>query len=386
MPTDKNNWAEIGKEYYVRSVAQNIEELPVGVYTIRVNPMNKELYLEFLKSSFEFPFKVYGIERPFVDRVTKTFRALDSNLGVLLNGMKGTGKTVTAEMICNNLSLPVILVTEDLPGLVPFMNEFTQDVIFFLDEYEKVFRGERRDDGSHKLLSIMDGCLNTAYRKVFLLTTNNLHVDDNLIQRPGRIRYKKSFGNLEPNVVLEIIDDKLEKPEHRQALFDLISQLEIVTVDIVSSLITEVNIHNEAPDTFFGVFNLEKMDTKKDVYIVNIDNNTGAIQEKLVGLGLVVEPVRLEQAYVGQDVYVNGNEIGEVHEILGNGQVVIKSWVYNNTNNIKETPEPVNTPTSNPANDPFEEPEKRFSRAVKLTTWRFADVPTYRGSMRKFLV
>ncbi len=383
MPSDKNNWAEIGKEYFVRSVAENIEELPVGVYTIKVNPMTKELYLERLKAKFEFPFKVYGIEQAFINRVTKTYHALDSNLGILLNGVKGTGKTVTAEMICNELNLPVVLVTEDIPGLVPFMNEFTQDVVFFLDEYEKVFRGERRDDGSHKLLSIMDGCLNTEFRKVFLLTTNNLYVDDNLLQRPGRIRYKKSFGNLEAETVLEIIDDKLERPEHREALFELVSQLELITVDIVSSLVTEVNIHGEEPSAFFDVFNLEKMDTRKDVYIVNVDEETGAMSEKLVGLGLVVDPVKIDKAFVGQDVYVNGNDIGEIHEILGNGRIVIKSYRYNDQGKEATPAEPANVASQD--EDPFDD-SPSFKREIKLTTWRFSDVPTYKGSMRKFLV
>lgn len=46
-----------------------------------------------------------------------------------------------------------------------------------------------------------------------LLTTNNLYVNENLIGRPSRIRYKKTFGNLQPEVVQEYLDDNLKEQE-----------------------------------------------------------------------------------------------------------------------------------------------------------------------------
>lgn len=58
------------------------------------------------------------------------------------------------------------------------------DCIFFFDEYEKEFKN------SSDVLSFMDGTYNSIYRKVFLLTTNELNVDPNLLGRPSRIRYK----------------------------------------------------------------------------------------------------------------------------------------------------------------------------------------------------
>ena len=372
----KNNWVKAGDEYFVRSIAQNVEKLPVGIYTVKINPQNKELYLEFSREKFEFPFKVYGIEESFVARVAKTYNAVSTNLGVLLNGIKGTGKSVTAELICNALNVPVILVTEDLPGLVSFMNEFNQEVVFFMDEYEKTFKGEGRDERSHKLLSIMDGCLNTSYKKVFLFTTNNLYVDDNLLQRPGRIRYRKTFGNLSPEAIMEILKDKLERPDFHDSLFNLISQLEIVTVDIVCSLVSEVNIHNEDPEVFFPVFNLEKLDAKKDVYAIIPDEVTGAPVEKLVGLGMEVHPFMIEEDDIGETMEINNKWVGEISEIHENGNITVFQYISQDSpkelsSNVVErvAPFPEN-PTSN----------------KKYTTYRFAAVPTYRSGFKKYLV
>lgn len=60
----------------------------------------------------------------------------------------------------------------------------------------------------------MDGVFNSPYRRVFLLTTNNLYVNENLIGRPSRIRYKKTFGNLQPEVVQEYLDDNLKNKKY----------------------------------------------------------------------------------------------------------------------------------------------------------------------------
>ena len=104
-------------------------------------------------------------------------------------------KTVTAKELCNHLQLPVILVqsmgddTND--KLIKYLSTAIDfDCIFFFDEYEKEFKD------SSDVLSFMDGTYNSIYRKIFLLTTNKLNVDSNLLGRPSRIRYKKSFGNL----------------------------------------------------------------------------------------------------------------------------------------------------------------------------------------------
>lgn len=104
-------------------------------------------------------------------------------------------KTVTAKELCNRLQLPVILVqsmgVDTNSKLIKYLSTSIDfDCIFFFDEYEKEFKS------SSDVLSFMDGTYNSIYRKVFLLTTNELNVDPNLLGRPSRIRYKKSFSNL----------------------------------------------------------------------------------------------------------------------------------------------------------------------------------------------
>lgn len=51
------------------------------------------------------------------------------------------------------------------------------------------------------------------------------------------------FGNLDLKVVNEYLDDALQVPEARQDLLDFIDSLTISTIDILKTIVNEVNIH-----------------------------------------------------------------------------------------------------------------------------------------------
>lgn len=50
-------------------------------------------------------FKIYGMESKLIEHVMRTFENTTSNLGMLFNGIKGTGKTITAKIIANRTNL-----------------------------------------------------------------------------------------------------------------------------------------------------------------------------------------------------------------------------------------------------------------------------------------
>lgn len=126
------------------------------------------------------------------------------------------------------------------------------DCIFFFDEYEKEF------ESSSDVLSFMDGTYNSIYRKIFLLTTNELNVDPNLLGRPSRIRYKKSFGNLSEEVTREILNDILEDKTAIEKVIELTHSMNIITIDLIKAIATEINIHGvEALPDIKETFNIE---------------------------------------------------------------------------------------------------------------------------------
>lgn len=231
------------------------EGLPKGIYEVKLSITG--FYLSKIAESFTFDYKLYGLNQKFIDYVLKTYENTTGNLGVLLDGIKGTGKTVTAKELCNRLQLPVILVqsmgSDTNSKLIKYLSTSIDfDCIFFFDEYEKEFKN------SSDVLSFMDGTYNSIYRKVFLLTTNELNVDPNLLGRPSRIRYKKSFNNLSEEVTREILNDILKDKTAIEKVIELTHSMNIITIDLIKAIATEINIHGvESLPDIKETFNIE---------------------------------------------------------------------------------------------------------------------------------
>ena len=166
-------------------------------------------------------------------------------------------KTVVAKELCNRLQLPVILVqsmgSDTNDKLIKYLSTAIDfDCIFFFDEYEKEFKD------SSDVLSFMDGTYNSIYRKIFLLTTNELNVDSNLLGRPSRIRYKKSFGNLSEEITRELLNDILEDKTAIEKVIELTHSMNIITIDLIKAIATEINIHGiESLPDIKETFNIE---------------------------------------------------------------------------------------------------------------------------------
>jgi hypothetical protein len=236
-----------------------IDKIPMGVYNIGLSMQG--WYLERFADEFVFDYKIYGLQNDFCDYVLKTYENTTGNLGIMLTGTKGTGKTVTAKILANRFKLPIIIIKdmgENNQGLIEYLNGFNFDCVLFLDEFEKNFSNE---DSS--ILQIMDGVYNVGYRKIFLLTTNYLNVNENLIGRPSRIRYVKEFGNLDIKTVREYLDDALLIPEASESIIEFIDSLSISTIDILKTIVNEVNIHGaEGLEICKSFFNVNRLDYK----------------------------------------------------------------------------------------------------------------------------
>ena len=234
------SWIKIGSTYRrMEGDITNMEQLPIGVYEVGIDISG--WFLTKTADKFVFNYKIYDLQRGFIDHVKKTYNNTSGNLGVLFNGTRGTGKTVSAKVLANELNLPVILVKSmgnDNDGLISYLSSFNFDCIFFFDEFEKQF-----NEGDHSILQIMDGVYNSEFRKVFLLTTNELNINPNLLSRPSRIRYVREFGNLNKEVVEEYLNDNLKDNAGREDLLSYIDTLTISTIDILKAIVEEVNIH-----------------------------------------------------------------------------------------------------------------------------------------------
>lgn len=292
-------WQVIGDTFFLRDRSVDKADLKKGIYTIEADPNTGELYLKRIEESFEFPFKVYALETTFVDRIMKSYENTKGNFGILANGIKGTGKTVTMKEVANRTNLPIILIHKAYGGINTFISEIQQDLVVFVDEYEKVYSdGNMYDDedeqsaitGNGALLSLMDGTYTTNFRRMFLLTTNKLWINENMLNRPGRIRYRKNFSDLTEPQIMEIVNDLLlkERITYKEKIVDYLKICQIITVDIVKSVVSEVNIHDEDPFVCCKDFNIDfKTEEFNIVRLPSTEKGKEVIMEENVSIAIV---------------------------------------------------------------------------------------------------
>ena len=241
-------WIKSGSRYnQVEGEIESVLAIPPGIYETELTMTG--WYLHKTADRFEFPYKLYDLQNDFLLHLKKTYEHTTGNLGILFNGIRGTGKTVTAKMFANMLNLPIIIVKsmgDDNNGLISYLSSFNFDCVFFFDEFEKQF-----NENDCSILQFMDGVYSSNSRRVFLLTTNSLSVNENLLSRPSRIRYIREFGNLDEKVVREYLKDNLHDQEATEELIGYVDTLTISTIDILKTIVEEVNIHGI--DQFFEI-------------------------------------------------------------------------------------------------------------------------------------
>ncbi len=275
---EKQKWIEENGIYFPSFERKLINKLDLGIYQIVEldSPFGNKIGLKYLGERFEFPYKIYSLGTNYIEsRIVTTWNSTEyiksgKNLGVIYNGKKGAGKTVAAKVLCNKLNLPVIVVAEYMDGLLEFIQSLDFECVVLIDEAEKIFDSDDNEK-DQLLLKVIDGVYN-ASRKLYILTTNTLSLNDNLLSRPSRIRYIKHFNGIPIEAVDELIEEKLTDSSKAPQLKDFIShKCTSLTIDIVENLITEVNIHGDLPKE--GVLNINSHNLGK--LMIGFSSDTG---------------------------------------------------------------------------------------------------------------
>lgn len=249
---NNKNFLKVGNKIAFKPIVEGLEyELEGGtVYTIDIDRYTDDITFN-IAPNLTMPDKLYETEdsSKFVNKVLTYFdKSNDGTTGVMLSGLKGSGKTITAKNIALKSNLPIILVDKSFrPSLlVKLFNKLvnTPACIMF-DEVDKL--GEDYDDDY--LLKILDGA-NTCGKKLVLCTCNESNnINEYLKDRCSRIRYWKEFDELSPSLIQEILKDKLNDKEEVNALSDfIIRNFACISFDNVVAFADEVN---EYPTTTF---------------------------------------------------------------------------------------------------------------------------------------
>ena len=91
MAEVKKVWNADGNALYLGYPSEEFEKLENVIYKVGLD-MFERPFLSKVADNFTFDYKLYGLESELIRRILKTYNATDhGNLGILLNGLKGTG-------------------------------------------------------------------------------------------------------------------------------------------------------------------------------------------------------------------------------------------------------------------------------------------------------
>lgn len=238
----KTTLVKLGEEIHLAPKGVDYSLIPGTIYNLCYDRYEGKTFLK-INGDFNMPSKVFNTDEDevFMNRVLKYHETSNKQTtGVLLNGVKGTGKTVMAKQIAVKSGLPCIIVDNMFPTKVinKFFTEISEPVCVIIDEFEKF-------DDTSNLLQFLDGVEKTT-KKLVLLTSNEINkVSTYLLSRPSRIRYIRSFSDKSDFFIKNlIIDYSIEDTDNRIYNF-IIDRLTSYTMDNVSSFLEEYKIFKD---------------------------------------------------------------------------------------------------------------------------------------------
>jgi len=235
-------WIKNSNNYRIVPDGDINNKLDKGVYVLNFS-QDSGFFLTKKSDKLDLPKKLYNFNQVYLDHVYKAYEKGNRQMGVLLSGLKGTGKTIFAKILAEKTNLPIVIINQFYgSGMIQYMASINQPVVFFYDEFEKVFKAGGEDVTS-VLLPLLDGVF-TSEKHLHLLTVNSLSVNENFLSRPGRIRYNIKFSSLKEEHIKEIIEDKLEDKSLFNDTIKVLSEFEDLTIDSVISFIEDINLLN----------------------------------------------------------------------------------------------------------------------------------------------
>ena len=279
------------------------DELPADYYVVRFT--EREGF--FLERYTEFEItdnKVYGIHEQKVEKVLASFKAFKRNLGVILSGDKGIGKSLFSRMLgCRAIEngIPVIIVDSYVFGIGAFLDKIRQAVMILFDEFDKTFsEKEHGSDAQTSLLSLFDGV--AQGKKLFVITCNELRgLNGFLVNRPGRFHYHFRF-------------DYPAEEDIRAYLSDSVKDIYSSEIDNVVDFSKRVALNYDCLRAIaFEINNgLEFSSAIKDLNIINVEEETFRVQVLFMDGGNLINRKKSMDSFSNEtercSIYENNGE------------------------------------------------------------------------------
>ena len=241
------------------------DEIPPGTYVVKFSPLSG--YSLERQKNFKNKIKVYGNHLKLRDKMLRRYESSEKNFGVILDGKKGTGKSMLARLVSEKLiekGIPTIIIKEDSDGITDFINSIEQPVLILMDEFEKIFIKNDEcpeDDTQVKFLNVFDGISNLKH--FYMITINDYDKLNNYLKgRTGRFYYDFKFGDISADEIEEYVDDNLtcELDIEKEKLISILNRIK-TNYDQLEAIIKELNYGESLRDTLtylnLGIYDID---------------------------------------------------------------------------------------------------------------------------------
>ncbi len=245
------------------------EHLPAGNYVIKKNEMTGTLFLEEI-DRFEIRGKIYGDTTKRAERILHTFNDRPAATGVMLNGEKGSGKTLLAKMLSvkgYEQDIPTIVINQPWCGdkFNAFIQSIEQPVIVVFDEFEKVYDEQEQE----AMLTLLDGVYPS--KKLFVLTCNDKwRVNSHMRNLPGRVFYNLEYKGLDADFIREYCQDNLKAKEHIEKIVGIAGTFDQFNFDMLKAVVEEMNRFGETPQEAMTMLNAKPEYSSSSRYKVKL--------------------------------------------------------------------------------------------------------------------
>lgn len=214
------------------------ETLNPGIYRIEETPKG-EIYLNFVIGRYNPPSNIYGGIKSYVKMMVDNYKERPCGSGAILIGNKGSGKTCTAELFCNEMidsGIPIIQVdrackTEILIKTIPKLGP----CIVVMDEFGKNFTSQHGSPqiNQDSLLSLFS-C--STLKKVMFIVLENEHnqLSNYIKSRPERFQFMFEFMSFGIETFDEVYSSMTAEPlpeKHRVFINSVLTTWQLSGID-----------------------------------------------------------------------------------------------------------------------------------------------------------
>lgn len=236
--------------------APMVDHIGKGVYGVHFNPVDGTIILERIRSEFRIPKQIYGDSiASNAEVIWSTYRRKqkDDCVGAIMIGPPGTGKSLTAEIICNRAliaDMPVFMIKDRLPvEMLYALSALSPACVFYFDEFSRqgFVRPNFDAPPTRNRGGAADADLLTFFSDsslkghIFLLTDNSVdRYPEAFLNRPGRFLFRVDYGPLSVDELRKLMGELNVNPEIHQNIitYHLATPY---TYDILLRLSEEIN-------------------------------------------------------------------------------------------------------------------------------------------------